>query len=306
VGGGLRVLLVEDDSTVREMMSEFLLSLGYGLRVAPDGAAALELFAQEPAEIVVTDVQLPGIDGLEVLSRIKKSAPETCVVVMTGFGSEDTAIRAMRCGASNYFKKPISLAEFGYALGVLADLARSNRVRRADPRFLEQETRTLRFGNDLEAIYPVIRDLTATAETFPFDVEAVRVALLEMLTNAIEHGNLGIGREQKQAALRAGTLRDLYARRAAEVPARGRTVRVAYEFTPERFACRITDDGGGFAWRSLPEASDPDQLFSGSGRGIIVTRLLMDEVVYNDRGNEVLLVKRARGADPCAAADPVR
>lgn len=290
----LRVLLVEDDPAVREMMTEFLRQEGYRTRAAADGPTALAMFAEEPAEIVVTDVRLPGMDGLEVLSRIKKAGPDTCVVVMTGYGSEDTAIRAMRCGASNYFKKPVGLAEFGYALGVLADLAGSSRALRADPRCLEREARTLRLGNDLDAIYPVIRDLTGTAELFPFDVDSVRIALLEMLTNAIEHGNFAIDREEKRAALRGGTLRELYARRAAEPACRDRSVLVEYEFTPARFVCRIADGGAGFDWRSLPDPNDPEHLFAGCGRGITVTRLIMDEVVYNDRGNEVLIAKRSR------------
>jgi DNA-binding response OmpR family regulator len=302
MGGSPRVLLVEDEPAVRSMLAMYLRQEGYDTRDAGDGAAALAMLAQEPAEIVVTDVRMPGMDGLEVLSRVKKAAPETCVVVMTGYGSEEIAIRAMRCGASNYFKKPINLAEFGYALGVLADLAASSRVLRADIGCLERETRTLRLGNDLDAIYPVIRDLTATAELFGFEVDSIRIGLLEMLTNAIEHGNLSIDRDEKRAALRGGALRELYARRAAEPPGRDRTVRVAYEFTPAQFACSIADGGEGFAWRSLPDAGDPEYLFAGSGRGIIVTRLIMDEVRYNEQGNEVFIVKRAGTSRPAPAA----
>jgi anti-sigma regulatory factor (Ser/Thr protein kinase) len=159
---------------------------------------------------------------------------------------------------------------------------------------LERETRTLRLGNDLDAVYPVIQDLTATAAAFPFDLDALRVGLLEMLTNAIEHGNLGIGRDEKRAALRAGMLRELYGQRAAQAPWRERSVLVEYEFTPARFACRIADGGEGFAWRAVADPKNPVQLFGPSGRGIVVTRLLMDEVRYNERGNEVLIVKRAR------------
>ncbi len=294
----LRLLLVEDDARVRAVLLEFLLLRGFAAREAPNGAAALELFAREPADIVVTDVRMPGMDGLEVLSRVKLARPETCVVLLTGYGSEDTAVRAMRMGASNYFKKPVNLAEFAYALEVLAELVRSRRGEQLDPLLIERETRTLRLGTDIEAIYPVIRDLTSRAASFGYDVEAVRIGLLELLTNAIEHGSLGITGAEKREAVRADTLRALRAARAAAAPWRDRAVRVDYELTPERLSYRIADEGEGFDWRALPAHGNPEELLAGSGRGITVARLCMDEVVFNERGNEVLIAKRGRGRLP--------
>jgi DNA-binding response OmpR family regulator len=295
---GLRVLLVEDDPAVRGVLGELLRHYGYDPREAADGAQAIELFTQEPADIVITDVRMPGVDGLELLARVKKIEPETCVVIMTGYGTEETAIQAIRNGASNYFKKPVNIAEFAYAVGVLADLVRSRREHRFDPRLLERESRSLRLGNDLDGIYPVIRELTATAHAFSFDVESVRIALLEILTNAIEHGNLGISLVEKRAALADGTLRTLYAERAAALPWRDRTVLVDYELTPSRLLYRIADEGDGFDWRSLPDFADPDNLLAGSGRGIVVAKLCMDSVAFNERGNEATLVKHPRAQPP--------
>lgn len=295
---GLRILLVEDDPTVRSILVEVLRHYGYEPREAADGCQAIEFFTLEPAEIVITDVRMPGIDGLELLARIKKIAPETCVVIMTGYGGEDTAIQAIRNGASNYFKKPVNIPEFIYAIGVLADFVRSRREHRFDPRLLERESRTVRIGNDLDAIYPVIRELTANAAAFGFDVEATRIALLEALTNAIEHGSLGISLEEKRAALREGTLRELYARRACSPAGRDRTVRIEYELNPARLCYRVTDEGEGFDWRSLPDFANPDNLLAGCGRGIVVMRLSMDEVAFNDRGNEVTLIKRPHTPAP--------
>ncbi|MHB8835672.1 MAG: ATP-binding response regulator [Candidatus Methylomirabilia bacterium] len=303
---GLRILLVEDDSAVRGILAEVLRYYGYELQEASDGRQAIELFSHQPAQIVITDVRMPGMDGLEVLARIKKIVPETCVVIMTGYGGEDTAIQAIRNGASNYFKKPVNIPEFVYAVGVLADLVRSRREHHFDPRMLERESRTVRIGNDIDAIYPVIRELTANAAVFRFDIEATRIALLEALTNAIEHGSLGISLEEKRAALRDGTLRELFALRAASTAGRKRTVCVEYELTPARVCCRVTDEGEGFDWRALPDYANPDNLLAGCGRGIVVMRLSMDEVVFSDRGNEVTLIKRPRagGATLAGACGP--
>jgi len=288
----LRILLVEDDAAARDSLASVLRHFGYTPLEAADGREAIELFLRRPADIVITDVRMPGIDGLELLARVKKAAPETCVVIMTGYGAEDTAIQAIRNGASNYFKKPVNIPEFVYAVGVLADLVRSRREHLFDPRLLEREERTVRIGNDLDAIYPVIRELTANAAAFRFDVESMRIALLEAITNAIEHGSLDITLEEKRAALRDGALRELYARRAALRPWRDRTVRIEYELTPTLVSCRVADEGAGFDWRSLPDSADPDNLFAGCGRGIVVMRLSVDEVAFNERGNEVTLIKR--------------
>jgi len=303
---GLRVLLVEDDPAVRGILAEVLRHYGYVPLEAADGLQAIELFSRQPAEIVITDLRMPGIDGLEVLARIKKIAPETCVFIMTGYGGEDTAIQAIRNGASNYFKKPISIPEFVYAVGVIADLVRSRRDHCFDPRLLERESRTVRIGNDLDAIYPVIRELTANAAAFSFDVESMRIALLEAITNAIEHGSLGISQEEKRAAMRGARIRELYAARASAPPGKDRTVRIEYDLTPARVTYSITDQGDGFDWRSLPDYADPDNLLAGSGRGIVVMRLSVDEVSFNDRGNKVTLLKlpqRTAGA-PAAGLSP--
>lgn len=296
VATGLKILLVEDDPAVRGTLVEVLRHYGYAPREAVDGRQAIELFSGEPADIVITDVRMPGIDGLELLARVKRVAPQTCVVIMTGYGAEDTAIQAIRNGASNYFKKPVNIPEFIYAIGVLADLVRSRRDHRFDPRLLQRESRTVRIGNDLDAIYPVIRELTATAAAFSFDVESSRIALLEATTNAIEHGSLGITLEEKRAAMREGALRELYARRAAVLPGRDRSVVIDYELTPARICYRVTDEGQGFDWRALPDCTDPDNLFAGSGRGIVVMRLSMDEVRFSERGNEITLVKLPHAA----------
>ena len=287
----LRVLLVEDDPAVRDSLVAVLRYYGYDPQEAADGRQAIERFSHQPADIVITDVRMPEIDGLELLARVKKIAPETCVVIMTGYGAEDTAIQAIRNGASNYFKKPVNIPEFVYAIGVLADLVRSRREHRFDPRLIERESRTLRIGNDLDAIYPVIRELTANAAAFRYDVESTRIALLEAITNAIEHGSLGIALEEKRAAMREGTLRDLYAQRAGQPPWRDRSIRVEYELTPDQISYRVTDEGEGFDWRSLPDPSNPVNLFAGSGRGIVVIGLSVDEVAFNERGNEITLIK---------------
>jgi CheY-like chemotaxis protein len=111
-----QVLIVEDDDTSRRLMKRVIEKLGFSALVAKDGATALGIFAEASPKIVVTDLRMPKIDGLELLHRVKRLNPAVEVVVVTAHGDYDTAIHALREGASDYLKKPIKLPELEAAL----------------------------------------------------------------------------------------------------------------------------------------------------------------------------------------------
>jgi DNA-binding response OmpR family regulator len=303
----MKVLVVDDEAPVRGMVAAFLERHKYRAFQACDGGEALRILADEAPPIVVTDVMMPGMDGLELLMEIKKVSPETCVVLMTGHGSEDLVIRAIRNGASNYFNKPISMMEFIYAIGVLADLIRGRRALELDVRKITRERVTIETDNDFDSIYSIIHRLTETVSHLTEEVHSIRIGLMEMICNAIEHGNLNITCEEKQKALEKGTLNELYRARSRISPCRERRVRVDYDLSEGRVAYRVTDEGRGFDWRRLPDPGDPASLLSASGRGIIVTKLYMDEMVYSEKGNEVMIAKNfsspAQQDPPSAAGD---
>ncbi len=294
---GLKILVVDDESAVRRIMSRVLLRHGYHPIEAADGREALEVFCHENPAIVITDINMPDMDGLELLSRIKEESPEACVVIMTGYGSEETAIKALRSGAGNYFTKPIDLPELIYAIGVLADFIRSREDKSFDYKKIIRETKTIVTGNALGAIYSIVHELTRAIANFPSEAESMQTGLLEMITNAIEHGNLDITYEEKQKALQDGRLDELYENKAQAMPYKERKVTIRYEFDPEKVIYTICDQGDGFDWRSLPDPTDPENLMAASGRGIFMTRLYMDEVVYNDTGNEVTIVKYLQSSE---------
>lgn len=102
-----RVLIVDDDADITRLIDKRLQPEGYQLDVAHDGEAALEKVLSEPVDLVLLDVQLPGMDGLEVLSRIKERHPEVGVVMMTAYGSEKVAVEALKRGADDYLIKPL-------------------------------------------------------------------------------------------------------------------------------------------------------------------------------------------------------
>src|SRR5262245_2547640 len=111
-----RILLVEDDRENCAMLREALVSWGYAVRDVLSGAEAIRLAAAEPFDIVLSDIRMAGPDGLGVLKAFRERQPETQVIMMTGFGSMDTAVDAMKAGAFDYLSKPFKFDEIKLAL----------------------------------------------------------------------------------------------------------------------------------------------------------------------------------------------
>lgn len=101
--------MVDDELFVRELLLEFLSSEGYEVSLADSGEKAVKLMQSEPADVVLVDLKMPGIDGIETLRQIKKTAPNTLSIVMTGYPTIDSSIEALRCGAYDYVVKPFKL-----------------------------------------------------------------------------------------------------------------------------------------------------------------------------------------------------
>jgi two-component system response regulator FlrC len=101
-----KILIVDDEQNMRVALFEALSRNGHEVAVAENGGMALEMIARQPPELVITDIKMPGMDGLELLRQIKALRPELPVVIMTGFATVDTAVEAMKQGAFDYLLKP--------------------------------------------------------------------------------------------------------------------------------------------------------------------------------------------------------
>ena len=112
-----RVLVVDDDESLRRVTEVQLQQGGYQVRTAACGRDALELLQKGPVEVVVTDLKMPGMSGLDLLKRIRADYPETVVIMVTAFGTIETAVEAMRAGAYDYVTKPVHIDELKLTLG---------------------------------------------------------------------------------------------------------------------------------------------------------------------------------------------
>ena len=106
-----RVLIVDDEPSMREMLAIALGDEGWEVHAAQDGEEALAKLAQQPFDVVVSDIRMPGVDGLELLGRAREQSPGTEVILITAHASTDSAIEAVRLGAYDYVTKPFDVEE---------------------------------------------------------------------------------------------------------------------------------------------------------------------------------------------------
>ena len=104
----MKILVIDDEASTRDLLKMSLESDGYTVFVAEDGPKGLEIFARENPPVVLTDIKMPGMDGIEVLRRVKEQSPDTEVIVITGHGEMNLAIQALQLEASDFINKPIS------------------------------------------------------------------------------------------------------------------------------------------------------------------------------------------------------
>lgn len=301
----MKILVVDDQQNILMMLKDFLEEQGYEVLTACDGAAALEVYREHHPSFTLTDISMPGLSGLDLLRQIKALHSEAIVMLMTGAGSENYAVDALRGGAANYFNKPVDINDLVNTLNQYATLAEGYDYEHYAADFLRSERLELEVPNDLGQANQAVQMIVNHARAiFPLaDIFTLRFGLYEMIINAIEHGNLGINFEEKSRALEANQLCELIRERAKEPARLASRVRITCDIAREGMRCIIRDEGDGFDHTVYSNIADPAELFeqistSLHGRGILLTRLQFDEMTFNERGNEVTIFKRAtRGGD---------
>jgi CheY-like chemotaxis protein/anti-sigma regulatory factor (Ser/Thr protein kinase) len=282
-----RVLIVEDDESLRPLLETLLVRAGYATMTASNGSSALEMLMHDPIDLVLIDVRLPGMSGLEVLKRARLQGRIPRVVVMTGDTAPGVALEAIRQQAFQYIDKPFTSEEL------------LERVRRAlqTPPTLPQVEVLWATPRWVELLVPCDRGvadhihetLMRLKADVPTEVrEAVGHAFHELLLNAVEWG--GGFDASKQ-------------------------VRISYVRGRKVIVYRISDPGHGFVFDGLSHAAvtnfDRDPLeharkreekgMRPGGIGILLAQSVVDELIYNEAQNEVVFMKYLDEQDAAAA-----
>jgi DNA-binding response OmpR family regulator len=272
-----RILIVDDDPDIHGLLGAALAAPGREIESAPDGSAALRMIEAQAFDLVMTDVNMPELDGLALLERIQQTRPGTRVIVMTVANTPETIVRAIRERAYTYFSKPFTLQA---VTDIVANALTSTpgqddiEVLSARPNWL-----SLRLRCKTETADRLLHFLHAMGTDLPMDEQQdIAMAFREILLNAIEHG--GGSDPQKKVV-------------------------VSFVRAEHAMLYYVRDPGKGFSFDNLTHAAVANPLESPiehievrqqlglrpGGYGILMTRKLVDEMIYNEAGNEVLLIK---------------
>ncbi len=294
----MTTILVVDDSAMDCRVAGGLLEKEPDCQVlyAKDGEAALKSIDENLPDIVVTDMVMPNMDGLQLVEAMKRDYPLIPVIIMTAVGSEEHAVQALKRGAASYVpKRRLSqdLLETVRLVLRAADDDRNvsrllvHRTQQADFKFVLE--------NELPLLAAVVTYMQQTMRAMGLFDEAERlrigVALEEVLLNAMFHGNLELSSTLREDD--KPTYHELARTRALELPYRNRRIFLGALLSPSGAQFTIRDEGPGFNPKDLPDPTDPANLHRVSGRGLLLMYTFMDGVAFNETGNEVRLTKNA-------------
>jgi len=292
-----KILLIDDEILVREELGGLLVDEGFEVITGADGEEGLNLFRSNTPEMVITDVRMPRRDGLSLAITIRNEDPSVPVTIITGHGTETMAIEALRAGVTDFIKKPVRLEDLTAALHRMETARRhiGLNIDELPPSIsLEQQTWVYTLENTRSTI-PVFVDFLLKGIGGGMErggILELSLAIREVLLNAMEHGNLELTYEDKSRALETGGLEEMLAVRSREAKYAGRRVTVSACREASCLTVRVADEGPGFDWRRLPDPMEEMNFLSAHGRGALLARLSVDSLSYNDKGNEVTLVKR--------------
>jgi CheY-like chemotaxis protein len=297
------VLVVDDSAVDRRYVGGVLARDGrFQVEYAEDGAQALARMRQVCPDVVVTDLQMPNRNGLELVTAVRMHHPGVPVILMTAHGSEDLAVEALQRGAANYVPKPQLGERLLESVDEALAMARADRTYERLISCLKRCDFLFELDNDpalvdplVDLVQQMVAGMGLTDATGRFRIGA---ALKEALLNAIYRGNLEISFQQMQdtrVALLEGRGEDLARQRRATEPYKSRKVRVSIAMDPTQARFVVADEGPGFDPAAIPQPGAPGTLDPDCGRGLVLMRAFMDEVAYSAKGNEVTLVKRREG-----------
>jgi CheY-like chemotaxis protein len=290
------LILVAEDSLLEQRYVGRILEQHGGLRVAfaRNGEEALAAIAKSPPALLLTDMNMPQMDGLTLVEKVREQFPRVPVVLMTGSGSERVAVAALKAGAADYVPKQALAHDLTPVLERVLSFGQAEYRRFRVLQGMTRRSSCFVLENDPALVPPLVaqfrEDLIEMGLCDLTGATRAGIALEEALLNAVYHGNLEVSSDLREGGDEA--FGAVATERRTREPYASRRVRVGARLTTTHATFVIADQGPGFDVSKLPDPTDPEFLEKPSGRGVLLMRTFMDEVRYNATGNRVTLVKR--------------
>ncbi|MGH9384775.1 MAG: response regulator [Vicinamibacterales bacterium] len=271
-----RILVVDDDAATRHLITTLLKSAGFTTSVAKDGVQALKTLQAKTFDLLLLDVWMPRMNGLDLLAQLRTRKARPRVVVMTSDDAPETLLKAVRAQAFKYVHKPVDATVLLQTVREVLDAPKAPAIEviSARPEWVELVVPCTR-----EAVERLTGVMTQLDTDLASDLrESIAYAFRELLLNAIEWG----GRLDPK-----------------------RKVRISYLRARRMLMYRIADPGSGFEIDNLPHAAigqpadtpiqhmlvREEKGIRPGGFGLLMVRAKVDELLYNEKRNEVVFVK---------------
>ena len=289
-------ILVVDDSPVERRRVGHLLELGIPdvvVTFADNGRLALETLSRQPHDLIVSDLRMPQMNGWEMVEKVQKAGYDVPVILMTGFGNEQVAVKALLAGASSYVPKNALEEDLIKTINSVMAISRQRQIKRRLLGTLASTESRFTLANDPALFSPLIDYLLEQMVTMKLfngqQLTRIGVALHEALTNAIHHGNLELDSELRRVD------KVLYEKLAEErrdtAPYANRRINVTASLSHCAINIAVADEGPGFDPTHALDPNTEIKMDRSGGRGLLLIRSFMDRVAHNSRGNEITMVK---------------
>ena len=301
-------IVIVDDSAIDRRLVEFFLRKGIAdvsLLSVDCGQKAIDSIASETPDLIITDLQMPGMNGLELVEQIKSQGCSAPVILMTGFGTQQIAVQALKAGAASYVPKSALDKHLVETVKHVLSVSQWQRNQYRVPTTLDVLESHFTLENDPSLISPLIAYLQNQLETMrlsnQLQITRIGMAIYESLTYAIYHGNLELDTELRQSD--EAIFCRLAVERLRDEPYASRRVRFSSRFSDNEARFIVSDDGSGNKSIERRNSNGAINLEGIEGRGLLLIHSFMDEVTHNLQGNEITMVKRvlARNSDSSSA-----
>ncbi len=296
-----KVLLVEDSPTQAVEIRLLLEEGAHEVTHVGNGKLAIDVLETEPIELVVTDLEMPEMNGLELVEAMRIDFQHIPAVLVTARGSEELASKALQKGAAGYVPKNHLQSLLNDTITDVLGVIRTDASFAKLIKTLQKNVFVFDMPNEADLISPLTGLLIQVIAGMDLisGTELVRmgVALEHALVNAMFRGNLDLGPSvtpAHRAIVYDDATTDLIESRKNSDPYRDRVVHVDATASKDEIRIVVRDQGKGFNTANIPGQDDSKVLDTESGRGLVLMASFTDELIFNDVGNEVTLVKRCK------------
>lgn len=290
-----KILVAEDSPTHTKLIRSILESAGHVVECAVDGQDAIKHVAVADFDLIVSDLNMPVLNGCDMVEQLTASHPEIPVVVVTARGSESLAVDALAIGAADFVPKDSMAGLLNRVVGQLVRYRASDRAIASLAGQLREPEFYFKLQSDPACIPAVAEYLIGTMAAAKCATSNLRyrvaTAVARAIFNAIEYGNL----ERDALAVPSGadtTADQGISDQGISDDQRDLVVRVKVSIADEDTRVSVSHEGKGSLTRTSPAPGTPESFENEQSRGLVLMTSFMDDVMFNRRCNEVTMVKR--------------